>query len=261
MFNTTPEHYCIAKYSLRFFEDKSLIDAKGALDTKTCQKFGTAVHHNFRRLTSSRTRNDWSHCQPRTNRTEKRLAQGHQHIWRMNDMTIRDTYLIHRMEECIESLGDAMIFYSLDENSRYWKAEAFEGDRDKTTFATHHETFRFKRISFDLKNAPSMFHWAVDVIIIQVKCQSALVYLRDIIVYCQLSNKHLGHLQNVLSPLRQAGMSIRLHKYFLFTNTVDHLGHVVRLGQLCVTSKTMDAVHGIKPPRLLETFIQRICKY
>jgi len=40
---------------------------------------------------------------------------------RLNEMTIRDAYLIPRMGECIDSLGDAVIFSTLDCNSGYWQ--------------------------------------------------------------------------------------------------------------------------------------------
>jgi hypothetical protein len=39
---------------------------------------------------------------------------------RLNAVTVRDSYPLHRMEECIDSLWDATIFSTLDCNSGYW---------------------------------------------------------------------------------------------------------------------------------------------
>ena len=51
---------------------------------------------------------------------------------RLNAMTIRDSYPIPRMDECIESLGYAKIFSNLDANCGYWQIEIDEDDREKT---------------------------------------------------------------------------------------------------------------------------------
>ena len=37
----------------------------------------------------------------------------------LNDMTVRDAYPILRMDDCINSLGDAKVFSALDANSGY----------------------------------------------------------------------------------------------------------------------------------------------
>ena len=41
------------------------------------------------------------------------------------------------MDECIDYLGDATIFSTLDCNSWYWHVEVDEADKDKTTFTSH----------------------------------------------------------------------------------------------------------------------------
>jgi hypothetical protein len=40
---------------------------------------------------------------------------------KLNAVATRDTYPLPRMDECIDSLGDAHIFTTLDCNSGYWK--------------------------------------------------------------------------------------------------------------------------------------------
>lgn len=42
------------------------------------------------------------------------------------------------MDECIDSLGDATIFATLDGNSGYWQLWVADEVRDKTDFASHH---------------------------------------------------------------------------------------------------------------------------
>lgn len=49
-------------------------------------------------------------------------------------------------------------------------------------------------------------------------------------------------------------MSVRLHTCFIFTNTVQYTGHVVRPGQLHVSSKTSMQYKALNHLILLQTF-------
>lgn len=69
-----------------------------------------------------------------------------------NDMTVRDTYQLPRMDGCNESLGDYTVLYSLDANWGYWKVTLGEGDEDKETFTSHSDTYSLIRIPFGLMN-------------------------------------------------------------------------------------------------------------
>ena len=147
-------------------------------------------------------------------------------------MTVRDAYPIPRMDECIDSLGDAVIFSTLDCNSGYWQIPMAEEERDKTAFISHYDLYRWLRMPFGLKNAPGTFQRAADVILASVKWQFALVYLDDIIIYSKSIEEHYDHLQTVLGLVHKAGISLKIHKCQFFTETVDYLGHTVSPGKL-----------------------------
>ena len=167
---------------------------------------------------------------------------------RLNKLTRRDSYPIPRMDECIDSLGDATVFTTLDCNSGYWQVEVDEPDRDKTTFTSHMGLFRFIRMPFGLKNAPATFQRAVDIVLSRVKWQYALVYLDDVIVYSKTLREHFSHMRTILSLLQDAGVSLKLPKCHFFQASVDYLGHVIRPGKLEVSTRTCDAIKQAKPP-------------
>jgi hypothetical protein len=168
---------------------------------------------------------------------------------KLNAITVRDTYPLPRMDECIDSLGDASVFTTLDCNSGYWQIPVAPEDMDKTTFTSHAGTYRFGRMPFGLRNAPATFQRTVDIILSGLTWKSCLVYLDDIIIYSTSMEEHLLHLTEVLTLLGKAGLSLKLTKCHFFKETVDYLGHVIRPGKLAVAEKNTDALRKAQPPR------------
>jgi Reverse transcriptase (RNA-dependent DNA polymerase) len=140
---------------------------------------------------------------------------------RLNMITVPDTYPLPRMDECIDSLGDAVVFTILDCNSGYWQIPVHPGDRDKTTFTSHYGTYRFLWLPFGLRNAPATFQRAIDIILSGVKWKTCLVYLDDVIVFSGSRSAHLAHVAEVLTLLGNAGLSLKLKKCHFFSETVD----------------------------------------
>ena len=159
---------------------------------------------------------------------------------RLNALTLRDSYPLPRMDDCLDSLGTANIFSTLDADSGYWQLKVAEEDRDKTSFTSHRGTFRFKRMPFGLINAPATFQRAMDVLLSRVLWKKAIVYLDDIIVFSQTVQDHIRDVDEVLSILESAGLSLKLKKCDLFRSRVDYLGHVVRPGKLAMSGKKSD---------------------
>jgi Reverse transcriptase (RNA-dependent DNA polymerase) len=67
---------------------------------------------------------------------------------KLNAITVPDTYPLPRMDECIASLGEAVIFTTLDCNSGYWQIPVHPADREKTTFTSHFGIYQFLRLPF-----------------------------------------------------------------------------------------------------------------
>ena len=72
-----------------------------------------------------------------------------------NAKTIPDEYPLPRVDDCLDSLGDAEIFTTLDCNAGYWQVPVALEDRDKTTFTSYLGTFGYTRMPFGLRNAPA----------------------------------------------------------------------------------------------------------
>ena len=84
---------------------------------------------------------------------------------RLNERTVKDVYPIARMDDCLDSLGDATVFSTLACNSGYYHIPVAAEDRDKTTFTPHTGLSRFLLLLFGLVNAPASFQPAIDIIL------------------------------------------------------------------------------------------------
>jgi transposase InsO family protein len=167
---------------------------------------------------------------------------------KLNAITVPDTYPLPRMDECIDSLGEAAIFTTLDCNSGYWQIPVDPADRDKTTFTSHYGIYRFIRLPFGLRNAPGTFQRAVDIILSGVKWKTCLVYLDDVIVFSPSREAHMRHVDEALTLLEKAGLSLKLAKCQFFKDTVNYLGHVIRPGRLGVAEKNTEALKSAPIP-------------
>ena len=167
---------------------------------------------------------------------------------KLNALTVKDTYPLPRMDECLDSLGDAVVFSTLDCNSGYWQIPIAEEDRDKTTFTCHAGTYRFVRMPFGLCNAPATFQRTVDILLMKFRWRTCLVYLDDIIIFSKTLDEHIQHVDEILTVFREAGMSLKLRKCHFFVKSVEYLGHVIRPGLLQVATRNVEAIESAQHP-------------
>ena len=162
---------------------------------------------------------------------------------RLNNAIIPDTYPLPRMDDCIDSLGEAAVFTTLDANSGYWQLPLAAQDKDKTTFTSHCGAFRYTRMPFGLRNAPATFQRALDIILTGVRWKTCLVYLDDVIIFSKSMEEHVQHVDDVLELLGNAGISLKLKKCEFFQHKVKYLGHVLLPGKLAISTDATSSIH------------------
>jgi Reverse transcriptase (RNA-dependent DNA polymerase) len=68
---------------------------------------------------------------------------------------------------------------------------------------------------FGLMNAPaSSYQRAMDIILAGVRCNCALVYMDDVIIYSRSFEEHMGHLDQVLGLLKKANVTLEKTRLF-----------------------------------------------
>ncbi len=167
---------------------------------------------------------------------------------RRNALSVKDSYPLPGMDDCLDTLGVAQYFTTLDCNSGYWHIPFARADREKTAFASFEGCLQWTRMPFALCNAPATFQTTLDILLTGYRWRSCFVYLDNVIIFSSTFDEHLRHARDILQVLKGAGLSLKLRKCTFFSNKVDYLGHVIRPGRLEVATKNTAAIAGLQPP-------------
>ena len=146
---------------------------------------------------------------------------------KLNEVTKKDAYPLPRIEDCLDCLGGAKIFSTLDLQSGYWQIEIKDADRPKTAFSTRTGHYEYVTMPFGLCNAPGTFERAMELIMKGLQWKTLILYLDDIIVMGSSFDEHIDRLDEVLTRVSSAGLKLKPSKCHLFRTEVAYLGHVV----------------------------------
>ena len=145
----------------------------------------------------------------------------------LNELTYKDSYPLPRISACLDVLGGAAFYSTMDLRSGFWQTAMDPRDMDKTAFFTRRGQFRFKVLSFGLANAPSLFQRIMDLVLAGLSWECCLVYVDDIIVFARDFQEHMDRLGQVFDRLSAAGLKLKPSKCRLFQRRVAFLGHIV----------------------------------
>lgn len=98
-------------------------------------------------------------------------------------MTVKESYPIPKLEDCIDSFGKPKVFSTLDAYLSYSQLAHYEKDKVNTAFNCHTGTFEYNRMNFELANTSVSFQRTLDMILTKVKWRTCLVYIEDLIIY------------------------------------------------------------------------------
>jgi len=171
------------------------------------------------------------------------------HYRRLNERTVKDVYPNPRIDDCLDFLGDATVLHILDCSAGYWQILFAAEDRDRTTFTSPTGLYCLFRRLFGLVNIPASFQSALDINLSGLRWQTYLVHVDDVIVFSHTADDHIRHLWELLLMLETTGVALKPSKCHYFQKEVQHLGNIVKAGQLLVKKKSMKGLAQALSPR------------
>ena len=129
-----------------------------------------------------------------------------------NDRSVKSAYPMPKISRCLDSLGGARFFSTLDLQSG---------------FITKYGLFEYTKMPFGLCSAPSTFQRCMELVFRGLQWKTLLIYLDDLIVIGQTMEENLERLDEVLLRLEQSGLKLKPSKCQILQDKVVFLGHVV----------------------------------
>ena len=147
---------------------------------------------------------------------------------KLNNRTIKDAYMLPRIDDTIDALIGTKFFSKLDLRSGYWQVEIEEEDKYKTAFSVGNLGFyECNRMAFGLTNAPATFQRLMERTMGELNLRECLIFLDDILIFSQNFEDHLERLEAVFSRLEEHGLKLKASKCEFCKPSVKYLGHVV----------------------------------
>ena len=131
--------------------------------------------------------------------------------------TVKDGYLLPRIEDTLDCLHAAVWFSTLDLKSGYWQVELEEEAKPLTTFTMGPLGFwECEHMPFGLTNAAATFQGLMESYLGELHLNWCIIYMDDIIVFTQTPEEHVQRLKAVFNKLKAASLKLKPSKCDLF---------------------------------------------
>ncbi|GAU40783.1 hypothetical protein TSUD_26630 [Trifolium subterraneum] len=167
----------------------------------------------------------------------------------LNKVTIKNKYLLPRIDDLLDQLRGAAIFSKIDLRSGYHQIRIRTSDVSKTAFRTRYGHYEFLVMPFGLTNAPAVFMDYMNRIFQPYLDKFVVIFIDDILIYSKDPQEHAEHLRIVLNIPREKQLYAKFSKCEFWLSEVKFLGHVISQGGVSVDPSKVEAVLNWERPR------------
>jgi hypothetical protein len=165
-----------------------------------------------------------------------------------NAVTIKNKYLLRRIDVLFDQLVGAKVFSKIDLRSGYHQIKIRASDILKTVFSTRYRLYEYLVMSFGLTNAPTYFMYLMNSVFMPELDKFVVVFIDDILVYSKNEDEHAKHLHTVLQRLRDHHLYAKLSKCDFWLREIKFLGHTISQDGISVDPEKVQEVMDWKPP-------------
>jgi hypothetical protein len=152
----------------------------------------------------------------------------------LNDVTVKNKYLLPRIEDLFDQMRGARVFSKIDLRSGYHQMKIRPSDIPKTAFSTRYGLYEFTVISFGLTNGPAYFMNLMNKVFMEYLDRFVVVFIDDILIYSKSESDHEEHLILLLQKRRDNQLYAKFSKCEFWIDEVQFLGHIISNGGISV---------------------------
>ena len=165
---------------------------------------------------------------------------------KVNAVTVPDSYPMPRIEDCIDTIGNAKYVTKIDLLKGYWQVGLTERASEISAFVTPDYFLQYTVMAFGMCNAPATFQRLVNTVLQNLP--NCTAYLDDLVIYSSTWEDHVKTIRQVFSRLAKASLTINLAKCEFGKACVTYLGHEVGQGQVRPLEAKVAAVSACPAP-------------
>ncbi|GKD51421.1 reverse transcriptase domain-containing protein, partial [Tanacetum coccineum] len=146
---------------------------------------------------------------------------------KLNNTTRKDHFPLSFIDQTLERLVGHEYYCFLDGFSGYFQILIAFEDQEKTTFTCPYGTFAYKRMPFELCNAPATFQRCMTTIFHELIKDNMEVFMDDFSVYGSSFDHCLKNLEKMLKRYEETNLVLNCKKCHFMVKEGIVLGHKV----------------------------------
>ena len=143
------------------------------------------------------------------------------------------------------------MFCKNDFSDEFLQLEVDEDSKELLTINTHKGLFRYNRLPFRAKTAPSIFQQTMDAMLTGIT--GATAFLDDIIVSGTSLNELLQQLISVFERIQQYGFHVRVEKCQFHRTSIKYLGFIFDKTDRRLDPENISAIKNMTAPTDIKT--------
>nr|GEW38884.1 reverse transcriptase domain-containing protein [Tanacetum cinerariifolium] len=167
---------------------------------------------------------------------------------KLNDATRKDHFLLPFMDQMLERLAENKFYFFLDGFSGYFQIPIDPQDQEKTTFTCPFGTFAYRRMPFDLCNAPGMFQRCMIAIFHDMIEKKMEVFMDDFSVIGDSFSSCLTNLDKMLKRCEETDLVLNWEKCHFMCREGIVLGHKISKSGIKVDRAKVEVIVKLPHP-------------
>ena len=167
---------------------------------------------------------------------------------KLNSLTVKDSHLLPRICETLESLAGAAHFSTFDMRSGFWQVPMAKESKQYTAFTLGSMgLYECKSMPFGLCNARPTFQRLMQNCLGELNLTYCLIYLDDVIVFSDTPDEHLRRMRVVFDHLHEHGLKLKPSKCEVFKLEINYLAHHVSQKDVLPSKKNLESIAQCPP--------------
>ncbi|KXJ08290.1 Retrovirus-related Pol polyprotein from transposon 17.6 [Exaiptasia diaphana] len=164
----------------------------------------------------------------------------------INKFATLEQYPVPTFEELQSTMSGGMKYTKLDLSQAYHQLELTPESRKYTTINTHKGLYQYKRLTFGINSAVSIFQRTIENALKGLP--GCCVYIDDILITGETDEIHLQNLHKVLQRLQDLGLKLKKDKFHFMMDEIVYLGFSISAAGVAPTKEKVDAIRQAPPP-------------